>query len=390
MKAIYYVLILCLGWNYGPVALASEKLRSEIVALLQEEVIARADAALEAQPVTVTATPAVRSAGGLHDFYSEGDYWWPDPQNPDGSYIRRDGETNPDNFTAHREAMIRFSQLVGDLVSGWLLTSDTRYTDAARLHCRAWFMDDATRMNPNLLYAQAIQGIATGRGIGIIDTIHLMEVSQALRLMEQSGLIPEPELRAFRLWFSDYLTWISTHRYGVAERSAKNNHGTCWAMQAAAFALFTGDEEMLRSCREQYKAVLLPGQMAPDGSFPLELDRTKPYGYALFNLDAMAVTAWLLSTPEEDLWDFTLPDGRGIRKGVEWMFPYVADKSLWQLPPDVMFWEEWPVAHPFLWLACLDRFEPRYWEVWKGLEHFPANAEVIRNLPVRHPLLWLP
>ncbi|MCC8186210.1 MAG: alginate lyase family protein [Bacteroides sp.] len=390
MKTIYYVLILCLGCIYGPAASASEELRGEIAALLHEEIMVRADAALEVLPVTVTATPAVRSAGGIQDFYSEGDYWWPDPQNPDGPYIRRDGETNPDNFTAHREATIRFSQLVGDLVSGWLLTSDTRYTDAARLHCRAWFMDDATRMNPNLLYAQAIQGIATGRGIGIIDTIHLMEVSQALRLMDQAGLIPAEELRAFRLWFSDYLTWISTHRYGVAERNAKNNHGTCWVMQAAAFALFTGDEEVLRSCRDQYKTILLAGQMAPDGSFPLELDRTKPYGYALFNLDAMAVTAWLLSTPEEDLWEFTLPDGRGIRKGVEWMFPYVADKSLWQLPPDVMFWEEWPVAHPFLLLACLDRFETRYWEVWKGLEHFPANAEVIRNLPVRHPLLWLP
>ena len=46
-------------------------------------------------PVTVTAASSPRSAGGKHDFFSEGDYWWPDPRNPDGPYIQRDGMTNP-------------------------------------------------------------------------------------------------------------------------------------------------------------------------------------------------------------------------------------------------------------------------------------------------------
>ena len=82
-------------------------------------------------------------------------------------------------------------------------------------HIRAWFIDQKTMMNPNLLYAQAIKGIATGRGIGIIDTIHLIEVAQSLRLMEAQGIIEDKELQTIRLWFSDYLTWLSTHRYGI-------------------------------------------------------------------------------------------------------------------------------------------------------------------------------
>ncbi|WP_291592794.1 alginate lyase family protein [Bacteroides sp.] len=368
---------------------AKEDVTDQVRQLLQAETLQRADAALESVPVTVTATRAERSAGGIHDFYSEGDYWWANPQDPNGPFIRRDGETNPDNFTAHRHAMIRFSQLVGDLTSAWILTGDKKYTDAAMRHIRAWFVDQETMMNPNLLYAQAIKGIATGRGIGIIDTIHLIEVVQSLRLMEARGIIEEKELKTIRLWFSDYLTWISTHRYGINEMEAKNNHGTCWAMQAAAFALFTQNEEMIRFCRERYRTVLLPNQMAVDGSFPLELERTKPYGYSLFNLDAMTTLCHLLTTPEENLWDYTTTDRRNIEKGIAWLFPFVKDKGAWKRQPDIMFWEEWPVAHPFLLFGSMHHYRKDYFQTWKKLEHFPNNEEVIRNLPIRHPLLWL-
>ena len=369
--------------------MAEENVKDQVRQLLQTETLKRADAALESVPVTVTATRAERSAGGIHDFYSEGDYWWENPQDPDGPFIRRDGETNPDNFTAHRHAMIRFSQLVGDLTSAWILTGDKKYTDAAMRHIRAWFIDQKTMMNPNLLYAQAIKGIATGRGIGIIDTIHLIEVAQSLRLMEAQGIIKDKELQTIRLWFSDYLTWLSTHRYGINEMEAKNNHGTCWTMQVAAFALFTQNEEMLRFCRERYRSVLLPNQMAADGSFPLELERTKPYGYSLFNLDAMTTLCHLLTTPEENLWDYTTTDGRNIEKGISWLFPFVKDKGSWKRQPDIMFWEEWPVAHPFLLFGSLHHYQKEYFQTWKQLEHFPTNEEVIRNLPIRHPLLWL-
>lgn len=369
--------------------MAGENVKGQVRQLLQTETLKRADAALESVPVTVTATRAERSAGGIHDFYSEGDYWWENPQDPDSPFIRRDGETNPDNFTAHRHAMIRFSQLVGDLTSAWILTGDKKYTDAAMRHIRAWFIDQKTMMNPNLLYAQAIKGIATGRGIGIIDTIHLIEVAQSLRLMEAQGIIEDKELQTIRLWFSDYLTWLSTHRYGINEMEAKNNHGTCWTMQVAAFALFTQNEEMLRFCRERYRSALLPNQMAADGSFPLELERTKPYGYSLFNLDAMTTLCHLLTTPEENLWDYTTTDGRNIEKGISWLLPFVKDKGSWQRQPDIMFWEEWPVAHPFLLFGSLHHYRKEYFQTWKQLEHFPTNEEVIRNLPIRHPLLWL-
>ena len=356
---------------------------------LRDQTLAEANQALTQDPVTVTASIAERSAGTKHDFYSEGDYWWPDPKNPDGPYIRRDGMTNPDNFVDHRLAMIRFSRIVGVLVSAWKLTGDESYVQQALRHVSAWFVDPETRMNPSLLYAQAIKGQVTGRGIGIIDTIHLIEVARALGLLEDAGLLDETLLQGTKKWFADYLTWLTTHPYGIAEMNAKNNHGTCWVMQVAAFAAYTGNTALLHQCAERYQTVLLPHQMASDGSFPLEIERTKPYGYSLFNLDAMTTICALLSKPGTDLWDTPLADGRSISKGIQYMLPFVKDKGAWPFQQDVMYWDNWPVAQSFLFMGALAYGDEDLLRTWVSLDHRPTEEEVIRNLPIRYPLLWL-
>jgi len=160
-------------------------------------------------------------------------------------------------------------------------------------------------------------------------------------------------------------------------------------MQVAAFASFTGDEEKLAMCRKRYKEVLLPKQMADDGSFPRELKRTKPYGYALFNADAMATVCHILSTKDDDLWTYETPDGRSMRKGVGWIYPYIADKSKWPYKQDVMYWDQWPVRSPILLFGGLAYDEPKYLELWQKLEANPTNEEVLRNLPIRQPVLWV-
>jgi len=361
----------------------------KVAAFRKADILREASWAMRQQPVTITATLCDRSAGGKHDFYSEGDYWWPDPKNPEGPYIRRDGETNPDNFVAHRHAMIRFSTIVGDLAAAYLITHDQKYVTQALRHIYAWFRDTATMMNPDLRYAQAIHGITQGRGIGIIDTIHLMEVAQAIYLFEQAGLIPPEGLAAIKSWFGDYIRWLMTSKNGQDEMKAKNNHGTCWVMQVASFAKVTADTSVLGFCRRRYEQVLLPDQMAADGSFPLELARTKPYGYSLFNLDAMTTICQILSDRKHDLWSFSTSDGRSIGRAIRFMFPYVKNKQQWPKPPDVMFWKYWPVAQPFLVFGSAAYDNSGYFKLWEKLNHDPKEAEIIRNLPVRHPLIWM-
>ncbi len=357
----------------------------DLRAFERPRVLKAANRYLAEAPVTVTAAGSPRSAGGKHDFFSEGDYWWPDPKNPEGPYIQRDGMTNPDNFVEHRRAMIRMSLIVPALAAAYQITRERKYADHAAAHLRAWFMDDATRMNPNLQYAQAIKGRFTGRGIGIIDTLHFVEVARAAGQLD----LKPADLAGVKSWFAAYIEWLTTHPYGIAERDAKNNHGTCWCTQVAAFAQLTGNREQTEYCRNRYKTVLIPNQEAQDGSFPLELARTKPYGYSLFNLDAMAILVQTLTTKDDDLWKWQLPDGRGMAKAVEYMYPFIADKKSWPKAPDVMYDKEWPVRQPCLLFAGLALDKPGYLALWKKLDGDPTVEEVLRNWPVRQPVLWV-
>ncbi|RZM08389.1 MAG: alginate lyase, partial [Pedobacter sp.] len=218
-------------------------------AILRKQVLKEASWAMKQAPLTITSSTSPRSAGGKHDFFSEADYFWPDPKNPDGPYINRDGLSNPDNFVDHRRAMIRFSRVIGALASAYKLTGDEQYVKQAVKHFRSWFINTETRMNPNLLFAQAVKGRFTGRNYGIIDTIHLMEVAQGALVMEKAKSFDPQTLAEVKKWFAEYTHWLNTSKPGIQEKTVKNNHATCWAMQVAAFARFCKDEAMMDSLR---------------------------------------------------------------------------------------------------------------------------------------------
>lgn len=367
----------------------SNDIKQQVESTLRPYVLKEAAWAMQQQPVTVTAQTCARSAGAKHDFYSEGDYWWPDPKNRNGPYIQKDGLTNPDNFVAHRLAMIRFSRIIGALSSAYKLTHNTRYIKQAMIHLQAWFINPETLMNPNLQYAQALKGITTGRGIGIIDTIQLMEVVQGLMVMENDPRMDKTLVKGIRNWFAQYLTWLTTSKNGLEEKAAKNNHGTCWTMQVACFARFTHDTALMDTCTNRYKTILLPNQMAADGSLPLELKRTKPFGYSIFDLDALTTLCQVLSTPQNNLWEYETTDGRSVKMGIAYLHPYLADKNKWPFAHDVMYWQNWPVAQPSLVFGAVAYNNKEWLNTWKGLDHDPKVEEVIRNLPVRHPLIWI-
>ena len=360
-----------------------------VAAIDRKRVLAQANAYLVESPITVTAESSPRSAGARHDFFSEGDYWWPDPTKPEGPYIQRDGMSNPDTFGAHRKALLRFSVQMPALTAAWVLTRDGRYSNAAVRHLRAWFVDSETRMNPSLQYAQAIHGITTGRSTGVIDTLHLVEVARAAERLIVGQGIATNDGAAVRNWFQDYLKWLVTSTNGLEERDAKNNHGTCWCCQAAAFAHLTGNEEVKASVRARFKTVLLPEQMAADGSFPKELARSKPYGYSIFNLDVMTDLCQILSTAKDDLFAFTLPDGRTMHRGIEFLFPYLKNRAAWPYKRDVEYFNDFPVRQTSLLFGGLAYREEKYLALWKSLPATSEVPEVMRNFPIRQPVLWV-
>ena len=364
--------------------------RLDVRRIDHDRVLRAASRALALAPVTLTSTVSARSPGGPHDYYSEGDYWWPDPANPSGPYIRRDGHSNPANFVAHRDALIQLSLAVPALVAAWRLTGEARFADHAVLHLRAWFIAEATRMNPHLNFAQAITGLNKGRGIGIIDTVQLVEVARAVRILRAASASFTPaDQSAVTQWFRDYLHWLTTSANGVSEREEKNNHGSCWLLQCLEFAALTGDEAVIAMVRERFKTVILPQQISPDGRQSLELARTKPYSYSLFNLDVLSTIGHVLSQHGENLWQFETADGRGLRRAVAFMAPYIEDKRRWPYAPDVEYFDQLPVRQVQLLFAGLALSEPGYLDLWRRLDPDPIAGEIIRNFPIRQPVLWI-
>jgi hypothetical protein len=363
--------------------------RLDVARFDRARVLAAATVYLGESPRTVTASRSPRSAGGPHEFFSEGDYWWPDPKDPGGPYVQRDGMSNPDNFVEHRRALMRLSVQVPALAAAWRLTGEERYAVQAGRHLRAWFVDPETRMAPHLKYAQAIHGITTGRPQGVIDTLHLVEVARAIEVLDGSPALSPAESDGVRGWFRDYVRWLTTDENALKERDARNNHATCWLLQVAAFARLVGDQPLMADGRTRFKTVIVPNQVAADGSFPEELRRTKPYGYSLFNLEAMAGVAQTLSRPGDDLWTFELPDGRGLARALAYLVPYIRDKKTWPKPPDVMYDAKWPMRQASLLFGGLALGKPEYIELWRTLPPDSTVEEVIRNFFIRQPVLWV-
>jgi hypothetical protein len=367
---------------------------AEVVALDRERVLRLAAEAMQRPPVSLrsVALPAFAAKTGAvpGDFLSMGDYWWPDPKQPDGlPYIRRDGETNPANFEEHRRLMRGMRDNVAALAAAYALTGDVAYAQRAAEWLRVFFVDPATRMNPHLRFAQAIPGVTPGRGIGIIDTLHLAEVPLAAAAIADAPGLPADTLAGVKAWFAAYLHWMLTDDNGRKEAAEKNNHSVAYWLQVAVFARFTGETAALETARQTYRDVLLPDQLAPNGSFPRELARTKPYGYSIFQLDNVALLTDVLSTPAQDLWTEARADGRSVAQAVAFLAPYLANRDAWPYAKDIAHFEGWPVRSPALLLGAYRLGRPDYLTTWRRLPADSTDEEVRRNQAVTQPLLWL-
>lgn len=291
-----------------------------------------ADAALTGGPWSVTFSRPKNQGIDPHDYYSEGPYWWPDPKNPAGPYIRRDGERNPARFMGNRGPLGEMSEAVLALGAAAYLSDDPHYAARCAQVLNVWFLDPKTRMNPNLEYGQAVPGVAaSGRGTGIIDTVSLIHVVQGIALLGASGRWQDSAAQdGLRKWFAAYAQWMNTSKKGRDEKKAENNHGTWWTAQIAAYASFTGDAELRRMAYDRLRTHLVPLQIEPDGSCPREEARTKSLGYSSMNLDGFSVLCRIAQLDDVDLWHFKGPKGVGPEKAFHYMAPYIADPALWK------------------------------------------------------------
>lgn len=297
---------------------------------LVDQLTKRADALLNMKLLSVMDKAFTPASVNKHDYMSQAPYFWYDSTKPNGlPYVRRDGQHNPEiKKITDRTYIGDLENATKTLALAWYLTGEEKYAAKTAALIRYWFFNVQTKMNPNLEFAQAIPGINTGRGIGIIETRTLTGVADAVQLIENSKSWTRADTKQLQDWYNLYLNWMLTSKNGNDEHHAKNNHGTWFYVQAIDFALFTGNRKKALQLANESKS-LLDNQLAEDGTFPLELERTNALGYSTFNTSAWFQVARLDEKCGVDLWHYKTSKGASLQNAIEWLMPYALNEKKW-------------------------------------------------------------
>jgi hypothetical protein len=274
-------------------------------------------------------------SGDKHDYLSQAPYFWPDPKSPNGlPYIRRDGERNPEiNKITDHQSLDRMHSAVEATALAYYFSGDEAYAARAAQLLRAFFLDAATRMNPNLEYAQFVPGVNTGRGIGLIETRGLAQVVDAVGLLAGAKAWTAADQDGMQKWFSDFLRWMQESKNGRQEAQSKNNHGTYYDVQIVSYALFAGQKDLALRTLSEARQKRIALQVEADGRQPLELARTKAWSYSVMNLDGLITLATLAANNGGvDLWNYQTTDGRSIRRALEFLVPVALGDRKWDYP----------------------------------------------------------
>ena len=305
-----------------------------------------AQKALSAENFSVVNKQGVPPSGDKHDYMSLAPYFWPNPATADGMpYIRKDGQTNPEvKLYKDKEYQPKLCESVYTLGLAYYYSGNKAYAKHAANLVRVWFLDSATRMNPNLNFAQAIKGQNTGRGAGMIDTRHYVKLIDGIGLLKTSAAWTDKDQQQMQQWFRDYLHWMQTSKIGIDEMNAANNHGAWYETQRMAIALYLDSMDLAKRS-VNFARDRLDKQLDENGRFPREMERTISLHYTTFVMEAFFNMAKMAELTGDNLWNYTSPSGKSLKKAFDELKPYLAGKD-WHGQQIKEF--EWAEGYPIL------------------------------------------
>jgi hypothetical protein len=282
--------------------------------------------------MSITENENLQASRDPHDYFSTARYYWPDPSKPDGlPYIRKDGETNPEhNEVSDEKKLNEMIHAVEYLSLAYFLTGEERYAEETGRFLRGFFLDPATRMNPNMNYSQSVPGGAEGRGSGVIDSREFMRIADFLALISKSSSWSDQDRAAMKAWWTEYAQWLQTSKIGLEEKKATNNHGAVYDVQLAAVLVMAGKEDEAKKVLGESLPARLDSQITPEGKQPRELARTKSWSYSCFNLKNICKGAVMARSLGIDLWSPEGEGGRGsLRKAMLYLVPFLKNPNAW-------------------------------------------------------------
>lgn len=273
-------------------------------------------------------------SGDKRDYISLSPYWWPNPDTEDGlPYVQRDGKRNPEVYDyPERENTQLLSQMVETLGVLYYITGEERYAQRASEFLRRWFINTETAMNPNMMYAQIRPGISEIRGTGIIDSRRLIGAFNGAKLIEGSENWTRDDEEKLKNWTRDFVLWLESSPHGQLENKAGNNHGVWYDAIILSLVYYNEDYEKATQILKRIEDKRLSVQQDSDGSFPRELTRTISLHYSTFVLQAFIISAEIGRKLDHDLWASVPEDGKSLKKGIEFLFPFLTGSKPWPHP----------------------------------------------------------
>ncbi len=305
-----------------------------------EELIVAADRAMELPMLSVTDKIRLAPSGDKHDYASYSRYWWPDSTKENGlPYLRRDGLTNPDSQnpeSSDRPRLGALAQATQTLALAYCFTEEVKYAQKAAELIRVWFINEATKMNPNVNHAQCRPGHNLGSKSGILDGRLLTCALEASLLIARSSALSKDEMNQLREWATLYYTWLTTDSMALEEAASRNNHGSYYDVQALYFALYIGDTESAKSRAQSFVERRMNQQILTNGSMPEEVARTRPLFYSVYNLTAMCLFARLAEHVDVDIWTDEGSPSRLVHS-LNLLLPYSDPNSSWPQTEAIKF-----------------------------------------------------
>jgi hypothetical protein len=266
-----------------------------------------------------------------NNYFSIGPYWWPNPDTDNGlPYVRKDGQVNPErDRVSDRGEIQSFVKAIEALALTYHATQKEHYAEYAVELLECWFLNEVTRMSPNMVNAQAIPGLQSGRGTGIIDSHEFVYLVDYITLLKKSPHWKVSHEEGIQAWFSEFLDWLLTHPYGKEESSSVNNHGTSFDMQVIAIASYLQRHDWVSQRIRSHTIPRIDSQISISGEQPFETARTKSWNYTTENLYHFFLLGLIANNVGHDLFNYSNPAGGGYKKAIDYAIPYVKDPSRW-------------------------------------------------------------
>ena len=246
----------------------------------------KADLFCKTPNATVMNKKHIPASGSKHDYMSLARYSWPNPNTSNGlPYISKDGKTNPEINEYDRNEIASLGKRMKVLTLAWFFSGRKKYSEKAVEQLRTWFIDETTRMNPNLSFAQIVPGTNNGYGnaSGVIDSYTLILVVDCVLLLKETDQISEGDYESIKKWFRNFTDWMVRSVQGRTASNFNNNISVIYETQLLAYKSFALEKidsnEVFRVFEDR-----IVSQIDEEGKQLRELKRTNSYHYSQFNL----------------------------------------------------------------------------------------------------------